>query len=82
LYNSTLLLLTATFTSTNFSPQIIFLYRPVLSYLTVATATWQHWRGAALCIGKICVNRSAAFGWEAGAGGQSWEKLILKGLKS
>jgi hypothetical protein len=26
LYHSTLLLLTATFTATNFSPQIIFLY--------------------------------------------------------
>jgi len=35
----------------------------------VATATWQHCRGAALCIGKIGVNRSGAFGWEGGGGG-------------
>jgi hypothetical protein len=38
-FNSTLLLLTARH---NFSPQIIFLIWPVLSYLAVAMATWQH----------------------------------------
>jgi hypothetical protein len=44
LYHSILLLLTATFIATNFSPQNIFFIRPVLSYLAVATATatWQH----------------------------------------
>jgi hypothetical protein len=40
LYHSILLLLMATFTSINFSPQIINSYSPVLSYLAVDTATW------------------------------------------
>jgi hypothetical protein len=40
LLHSTLLLLTATFTATNFSPQLFFM-RPVLSYLAVGMATWQ-----------------------------------------
>jgi hypothetical protein len=42
LFHSILLLLTTTFTATNYSPKIIFFIRPVLSYLAVATATWQH----------------------------------------
>jgi hypothetical protein len=37
-----LLLFTATFTSTNFLTGNYFFIRPVLSYLAVATASWQH----------------------------------------
>jgi hypothetical protein len=43
LYLSTLLLLAATFIATNSPTANYFFIRPVLSYLAVATATWQHW---------------------------------------